>query len=155
MRPGDIVVFESNGAWWDFFIRLVSKQTHVGFAISSTEIIEANANGVIITKLSDCCRVHIRRIQGVNREQIHNGCQWAIEHLGERYSVPSAVIAGLMRMFNFTRKKEWFAEQWDCSEFVTQIIRKGMGIKVFEGINPEDVLPKDFLINKLFIVVEQ
>lgn len=153
IKTGDVIVFPSNGAWRDVFINLVSKKTHVAFVISEREIIEANINGVVINKLKKFKNVTVLRLKKVTAQQVKFGVLWAKQREKQRYSVLSAVIAGVMRIFKHTRLGEWFPKQWDCSEFVIQIIRQGMDIDILNGINAEDILPDDLLNSSEFTKV--
>lgn len=146
INPGDVILYSSNGAWWDKFIHLASSTTHVSFAISDSQVVEANSKGVVLVDFDPAWVCQICRIDGMNERWAKMGRDFAVKHIGDKYSVWTAIKAGILRILGLTEVADEIDMNWDCSEFVGAILRNGIGLPICPRIGLVSLVP-DHLID--------
>lgn len=148
IKKGDIIFFPTNGAWWDYFIRLVSpKYTHIGIITDVSEsgklkMIDSNFFGIKEHDIETYHGVTIRRIDGIEDFEIEEMIKFLKSCQGGRYSFFGGIWAGILRKLNLTSLSEPKDKFFHCSELVTRAIRK-VYKDFYKNIAAENILPDD------------
>jgi uncharacterized protein YycO len=144
---GDVIFFESDGTWWDNFIKLVSpRYTHIGLFIDDNRFIEAqNPHGVVITEYQDSKYKNEKILSIKNTHRVSNIDYFIYKHLGESYSVPNAIQVGLYRIFGWHTLADQVDRNWICSEFVGYLLRNAFKLDLGTAIATPYLLPDDIL----------
>ena len=144
-----IVLFDPNPEFpyfiWDWAIRLVSNKTHVGIESADGMIIDANLGGVVKREYCKCKYAHIYEIKNLTQEQVDGAMEWAKIHMGEKYSILTAIRAGIMRKLGISYTSDRIDSGWTCSEFVSGALRYGADIDIYPNVSLQNILPDDIL----------
>lgn len=155
MKAGDLVLFKSDGSWWDFLIKIVSPDyTHVGVAISPYTIIEAHSGGLRFKELEELNNsiIHVYAVEGiknrmtaVNELQFFDFRKYLFEQylLRDKYSHIQAISAGILRKLGLRSLADVIDQNWFCSEYAAYLIYTYFGVRLCEHLALQDILPTD------------
>lgn len=157
MKAGDLVLFKSDGSWWDFFTKIVSPSyTHVGVAISPYTIIEAQAGGLRFREIDDLKNsiVHVYTLEGIRNRFSYRDTpkffdfrKFLFDHYvaQDKYSHAQAIMAGLLRKMRLRSLADVIDKNWFCSEFATYLIYTYFGVRLCNHLAFQDILPEDLI----------
>lgn len=143
-KAGDVVIFDSDGSWWDVGINLVSKSTHTAMFTSSVKYIEAGKNGIEeINFVPKKFKIRVYRAPKKYGVLIPEVVNMARFHIGDKYSIPQAVFAGLLNILGWKKTAYKMDRNWYCNEFTGYLMRYGYKMKFGHGAALDSLVPDD------------
>lgn len=146
-KAGDVIIFNTDGSWWDRFIMKVSKpSTHTAMFIGSNIYSEAAKHGVVLTKHDfKCAPFRAYRMPKRYQDNIVTMLEIVEFHTGDKYSVSQAMLAGILRLFGlaFYVDKLKVDRNWFCSEWTAYLMRFGLQVGMFRNVGVNSLVPQD------------
>lgn len=161
MKAGDILLFQGDGFLGDG-IQLVTKGAycHAAIAISDTEVVEAEANGVVRTKMVDKQDPHyaVFEVLGASEDQLQAAVKYAVDHIGEKYGYlqdAGYAVNYIREKLGFKRIPDLFAEHGKviCSALVDLAFRSA-GIVLRPDRDAGDVTPMGLSLSTKVHLIE-